>query len=243
MKVTAIIQARLGSSRLPGKVLKSIAGEPMLGRVVQRASAATCIDEIIVATTLSNTDDPIEQLCRKKGWLSFRGNEQDVLDRYFQTAKNYSSKVIVRITSDCPLLDPGIVDMVVTRFLDLYPDVDYVSNTYPKYTFPRGLDVEIMSKEALVRAWEDDIDPRTREHVTPYIYQNPEFFRVNGIQNPRDYSWLRLTVDTLEDLTFVRKIFEELPKNHFSWTDVLELLKANPEWLDINRNIQQKKIQ
>lgn len=239
MKVVAIIQARMGATRFPGKVMEDLAGDPMLARVVNRTRRAQTLNSIMVATTTQPADDVIVNLCETQGWPFFRGSEEDVLDRYYQAALAFQADVIVRITSDCPLIEPEIIDQVVNKFLDYYPDVDYVSNSLQR-TFPQGLDVEVISFDALRKAWQEDHNPKWREHVTPYIRRHPEKFRIRNLANDTDYSNMRWTVDTIEDFTFVRKIYEHFRGDTFNWEEVLQLLEDHPEWLEINRHIQQK---
>jgi len=172
----------------------------------------------------------------------FRGSEADVLDRYYRAAKRYHADVVVRITSDCPLIEPQVVDRVVQEFLNRQPQVDYVSNIAPKRTFPRGLDTEVMRFDVLERAWREDDNPAWREHVTLYVRRHPDLFQSYGVLNDEDVSRMRWTVDTPEDLALVRRIYEHFGHDRFSWQEVLALLKANPEWLDINRHVQQKGI-
>lgn len=240
-RIVAIIQARMGSTRLPGKVLMDLAGEPMLARVVKRTMRAQMLDEVVVATTVQPADEAIVRLCSERGWPCFRGSESDVLDRYYQAAKRHRADIVVRITSDCPLIEPEIVDLVVREYLEKGP-LDYVSNTLPPRTFPRGLDVEVMSFEALERAWHEDSNPAWREHVTPYIYRHPEKFALRAVVNDKDYSHMRWTVDTSEDLSFVRLIYEHFGHDDFSWRDVLALLDEHPEWLEINKRVRQAEV-
>jgi spore coat polysaccharide biosynthesis protein SpsF len=239
MRTVAIIQARLGSERLPGKVLKEIAGEPMLVRVVTRARRSTSLDDIVLATTEAQQDRLIVNLCESKQWSFFRGSEFDVLDRYYQAAVQYMADAVVRITADCQLIDPEIIDLTISRFLQ-EGSVDYVSNTLPPRTFPRGLDVEVMTFEALKCAWRKDHNPAWREHVTPFIYRNPDLFEVLGIKNDNDYSYMRWTVDTPEDLAFLRLVYEHFEHDHFSWHEVISLLDQKPELIDINKFVVQK---
>ena len=241
MKVIAVIQARMGSTRLPGKVLLDLAGEPMLARVVNRTRRAQTLDEVVVATTVQPDDKAIVRLCIEHAWLCFRGSEDDLLDRYYQAATAHQADVVVRITSDCPLIEPEIVDWVVREFLENSP-VDYVSNTLPPRNFPRGLDVEAMSFEALARAWREDDNPAWREHVTPYIYRHPEKFVLRAVVNTEDFSHMRWTIDTIDDLMFVRKIYDYFGHDTFSWRDALAILDQHPEWLDINRHVVQKEV-
>jgi len=240
-KVTAIIQARTGATRLPSKVLEELAGEPMLARVVNRTGRAKTLDAVVVATTVKPADDAIANLCKARGWQLFRGSEDDVLDRYYQTALNYQADIVVRITADCPLIDPEIIDKAINVFLTDYPSLDYVSNSLI-HTFPLGLDVEVMSFTALTRAWNEDTNPAWREHVTPYIQRHPDKFKIRDVTDDKDYSYMRWTVDTIEDLAFVRKVYDHFKNDTFSWREVLELLKEHPEWLEINRDIQQKEL-
>jgi spore coat polysaccharide biosynthesis protein SpsF len=232
----------MGSTRLPGKVLLDLAGEPMLVRDMNRLSRAETLDQVVVATTVELDDDAIADLCQKHDWPYFRGSEEDVLDRYYRAAQEYRADVVVRITSDCPLIEPEVVDRVVRAFLEQQPEVDYVSNTAPKRTFPRGLDTEVMHFDALERAWREDDNPAWREHVTPYIRRHPELFQTYGVLNDEDLSHMRWTVDTPEDLAFVCRIYEHFEHDRFSWREVLVFLEQHPEWLAINRDVEQKAI-
>lgn len=242
MKVVAIIQARMGSTRLPGKVLRDLAGEPVLVRCVNRLQRAQMLDEVVVATTVQNADQAIVRLCTERGWPCFRGSEEDVLDRYYQAAIAHQADVVVRVTSDCPLIEPEVVDRVIGEFLDRQPGLDYAANTLPPRTFPRGLDAEVIRCDALERAWREDRNPAWREHVTPYVYRNPERFSLYGVTNEADYSHMRWTVDTPEDLAFVRRIYDHFGHDLFSWREVLAVLKEHSEWMAINHHVQQKAI-
>jgi spore coat polysaccharide biosynthesis protein SpsF len=241
VKIVAIIQARMGSTRLPGKVMVELAGEPMLVRVMNRVNRAKTLDEVVVATTSKCDDDVIVDLCKARKWSFFRGSEEDVLDRYYNAAIEYEANVVVRITSDCPLIEPSVIDLVVNVFLHNQPEVGYCSNSLNR-SFPRGLDVEVIDFDALKYAWREDNDPRVREHVTQYIIRHPEVFHQRSVSNSVDLSNLRWTVDTAEDLAFVRKIYEHFIHDHFTWIEVLEVLKKNPDWLDIIRHIRQKLV-
>ena len=240
-KIAAIIQARCGSKRLPSKVLENLAGQPMLVRVINRTRRAKNLTDVIVATTTQPVDDVIAQLCQKRGWSYFRGSEEDVLDRYYQASLAFDVDVIVRITADCPLIDPEIIDRVLNEFLSRYPEVQYVSTTLIR-TYPRGLDVEVVSFQALDKAWREDKNPAWREHVTPFIWRHPEKFNLRNVAHNRDYSHMRWTVDTVEDMAFVRQIYDYFKNDAFGWRDVLKLLKKHPEWNDINRNVQQRAV-
>jgi spore coat polysaccharide biosynthesis protein SpsF len=240
MKVVAIIQARMRSTRLPGKVMVDLVGQPMLIRVVNRAHRSQMLDEVIVATTVNQADDVIVEACARYGWPCFRGHENDVLDRYYQAAKAYRAEGIVRITSDCPLIEPEVIDRIVHTFLDKAPD--YVSNTMTR-TYPRGLDTEVMTLDALARAWLEATEAYQRVHVTPYIYRNPRLFRLISVTAEMDYSNHRWTVDTPEDLNFVREVYARFDNDAFSWRDVLRILTQEPELMEINRHIRQKCLQ
>jgi len=231
----------MSSTRLPGKVLEDIVGKPMLTRVVDRTCRAKTLDATVVATTTQPDDDAIVRVCQKQGWPFFRGSEEDVLDRYYRAALAFKADVVVRIASDRPLIEPEIIDRVVNEFLCYHPAVDYVSNTLVP-TFPLGLDVEAISFGTLKKAWQEDSNPAWREHVTPYIWRHPEKFHICNVANETDYSYMRWTVDTIEDLTFVRKIYEHFPNDSFNWREVLHLLETHPKWLEINRHVQQKMV-
>lgn len=242
MNVLGIIQARMGSSRLPGKVYKDLAGEPMFVRVINRVKRAQTVDEVIIATSMHPADESISHLC---GWLGigwYRGSETDVLDRYYRAAIAFQADVIVRITADCPLIDPDVIDHVVGVLLERRPRVDYVNNALPGRTYPRGLDVEAFTFQALEAAWREDKDPAWREHVTPYMLNNPDKFKLLGVNNTEDHSAMRWTVDTEEDLQLVRNVYDHFGHDDFSWCDVLELMEQNPDWLEINSHIVQKAI-
>ncbi len=240
MKVVAIVQARMGSTRLPGKVLKDLAGETMLARVVGRLRHADRINELLVATTDRPEDDAIVDECRKLSVLVSRGDQDDVLDRYFKAAQFASADVVVRITADCPLIDPEITDTTIARFIDEVPD--YASNTMVR-TYPRGLDTEVMSFSALSKAWQKAQKSYEREHVTPYLLEHPSEFRLVSVVGDRDYSTHRWTVDTPEDLLFVRTVYERLKaKGMFSWRAVLALLDRESELSELNRDVVQKVI-
>jgi spore coat polysaccharide biosynthesis protein SpsF len=239
MCTAAIIQARMGSTRLPGKVLLDLNGEPVLVRVVERVKRSTKLDTVVVATC-GQTDNPIVALCAERGWQWFVGSEDDVLDRYYRAALEHQAVTVVRITSDCPLIDPDIIDGVIDKFT--HHSVDYASNTLPPRTFPRGLDVEVFRFDALERAWREDKKTAWREHVTPYIYNNPEKFRLLPVTHAVDLSGMRWTVDTPEDLDLVRRIYRQFNNDKFSWREVLDVLDARPEWLDVNRDIIQKEV-
>jgi len=241
MKIVAIVQARMGSSRLPGKALKDIHGRTMLARVVRRALRSALIDKLVVATTEKEADDAIVNECDSLGISCFRGSEDDVLDRYYHAARAFSADSIVRITSDCPLIDAEIVDRVVQAFLDDGPD--YASNTIES-TYPRGLDVEVFTFDALKKAWCEASADLQHVHVTPYIYQHPEQFRILSVSGDEDWSRYRWTVDTKEDLALIRDVYAKINRDDlFSWRDVLELFEREPNLAEVNRHIRQKSLE
>lgn len=243
MKVAAIIQARMGSTRLPGKVLKKVLGKTLLDYQIERVKRAKTIDEIIIATTTKESDDPIAQICQQLSIPYYRGSEEDVLSRYYEAATKFNVDVVVRLTSDCPIIDPNIIDKVVEHYLENKDRYDYVSNTLTR-TYPRGLDTEVMLYEVLKRVHEEAKELVYREHVTAYIYHHPDQFRLCNVSNEKNESKHRWTVDTEEDFELIEKIISKLyPENtYFNMDDVLKLIDENPTWIDINSHIEQKKL-
>jgi spore coat polysaccharide biosynthesis protein SpsF len=239
-RTLAIIQARTGSTRLPGKVMLPLLGEPVLEHVVRRVGLAKRIDGVVVATTTLSGDDPIAALGAARGWAVTRGSESDLLDRYLQAARAHHADRVVRITSDCPLIDPGLIDEVVSA-LDA-PGIDYAGNSLEPRTLPRGLDVEAVWLTALERADALDRDPASREHATPYLYRHPDQFRLERVPWPIDLSHHRWTLDTPEDFELIHRIYEAFGRDDFGWLEVLDLLDANPEWLRLNQHIRQKRV-
>ena len=235
--ITAIVQARIGSTTLPGKVLLDIQGKPLLEHVIDRVSASKLINRLVIATTSNEKDKAIIDFAQRRGIAYYVGSEDDVLDRFYQTAKKYRVKTIVRITPDDPFKDPEVIDEVVGYYLDHKKSVDYVSNTI-KPTYPEGLDVEVFSAEALGKAWKEAKKSSEREHVTPYIWKHPERFRLANIENNEDLSHLRWTLDTEADLQFAREIYARLYHGQvFLMKDILALLRAEPELAQINQGI------
>ncbi len=239
MKAGAVIQARMGSTRLPGKALLEIEGVSMLARVVDRVRRMETVDRIVVATTTGTHDDPLAQHAAVLGVDVYRGDEEDVLDRYYQAARLFNLGVVVRITSDCPLLDPGLADQVVRLVLTGSPRPDYAANTISR-SYPRGLDVEVVPLATLERAWREATSSHERAHVFPYVYEHPETFSVAGVADAVDRSAMRWTVDTEDDLTFVREVYRRLAGREITWTDVLNVLQAEPQLLRINAQVRQK---
>jgi len=234
LRTVAISQARMGSTRLPGKVLMDLSGEPMLARVVERTRRARTVDEVVVATSTLPADDRIARLCESREWACFRGSELDVLDRYYQAALRFGAEVVVRVTSDCPLIDPELIDQHVQTLLERISETDFVTNMLQQ-SFPLGLAVEAMPIDVLARMNRMSRTSQLREHVTTIAYERPEWFRIEHIRHAIDLSEMRWTVDTAEDLEFVRRIFAHFGHDHFKWKEVLPVLDEHTEWSDINR--------
>jgi spore coat polysaccharide biosynthesis protein SpsF len=237
--VVCISQARMGSSRLPGKVLLPVLGRPLLEWHVQRLQRARQIDRLVVATTVEPQDDPIAALCEALGVAVFRGSERDVLSRYAGAAAEHGAATVVRVTSDCPLIDPELVDRVVAAFLAA--DVDYMA--LDTTSVPRGLDTEVFTRAALDEAAAQATAAPEREHVTPYIYHRPQRFRLASV-SPETPVIGRWCVDEPADYELVRRIIETLGKNGpgFSWRECAALLDAHPEWRALNSAVMQKKV-
>jgi len=227
------------STRLPGKVLLPLGGEPMLARLVERLRRVRHADQIVIATTLNTNDDAIAALCDRLGVRCYRGSEHDVLSRYAEAAQAHAASVVVRITSDCPLIDPALIDQVIARHR--VGDADYVSNMLPP-TWPFGMAIEVFSARALEEAHAEASQPAEREHVTPFLYGHPERYRVRNVASPIDLSEQRWTVDTPEDYDLVQRLFDAVyPKEtEFNLADLLDVMQAHPEWLAINQHIRQK---
>ncbi len=280
-RVIAIIQGRMSSSRLPGKILADIAGQPMLQRVFARTSRAATVTETVFATTTDSSDDPVAEYCDFSGIPFTRGSQFDVLDRYYQSARQMKADVVVRITADCPIIDPDLIDDAVNaiwgRFegmpnpledlgRPLLPDelvfaADFVCNRLPPpwhRTYPIGLDVEVCTVEALKKAWKEAREPQHREHAMPYFYEGVELNKINrGLEygvSPRgyriallhhtaDFGDYRWTVDTPEDLEFMREAYARFNgRDDFTWKEVLGLVHDNPELMKINSGVQHKTL-
>ena len=232
--IGCIIQARMGSSRLPGKALmKSDSGKPLLYYVINQLRYCSKVKNLVIATTTNQEDDEIEKFANNNSVNVFRGKEKDVLDRYFQCAKKYSFSTIVRITADCPLIDPQIVDKVIEQFFS--ENYDFATNTLTR-TFPIGTDVEVFSFSALNKAWENAQLPSEREHVTPYL-RNKENSKIINVENTKNISNLRLTVDRIEDFELIKQILNNISINPIHLEDVLELFSRKPELIEINKHI------
>lgn len=237
-----IVQARIGSTRLPGKIFKPLAGKPMLWHVVNRLSYSKVIDKIIIATTTLPEDDQVEKFCCENNISFYRGSSNDVLSRYYEAAKLYEADFIIRVTSDCPVIDPFIIDSMLLNFINEV-HIDYLSNSIQR-TFPRGLDAEIFTFSALEKTFNEAKLDYEHEHVTPYIYHNPDRFIIKNFANEVDLSFNRWTVDTIEDLKLIEEIYNSLYQKDkiFSFNEILQLIKTRPELAKINQDIKQKKL-
>lgn len=233
MRVLAVLQARVSSTRLPGKVLKPLLGEPMLIRQIERVQRSRLIEKLVVATSIDSSDDALVDILSQTGVAHFRGSLDNVLERFYQAAKPYQPEHVVRLTGDCPLADPMLIDAAINAHLG--DGADYTS-TALNPTYPDGLDVEVIRFHALERAWREAGLPSEREHVTSYIYHHPELFRLKSVEQAENMSTLRWTVDEPADFAFVERVYGELyPVNPaFAMNDVLALLERRPELLDIN---------
>lgn len=257
-RTVAIVQGRMAASRLPGKILRDLGGQPMLGRVIERARRARTLDQVLVATTVDPSDDPVVSYCQTREYPVFRGDMFDVLDRFHQAALHLQAEVIVRITADCPVIDPDVIDLVVSEFHRSHPD--FAANRLPppwKRTFPIGLDVEVCTFAALERAWKEADQKFQREHVMPYFYEgipvdafdltkislatSPRGFRVLLVNHSPDCGTMRWTVDTSEDLVLMEKVFARFKgRDDFSWTDVLSLFENEPNLANLNAGVEHK---
>jgi len=235
--ILAILQARLSSTRLPGKVLKPILGRPMLELHLERLARSTMIDKLIVATSDRGDDTPIADLCHKLGVICYRGSLSDVLDRYYRAAKPYTPDIVVRLTGDCPLADPAVIDAGIEYFLK--HSFDYVSNCVER-SFPIGLDFEVFRYSCLESAWRESVLPSEREHVTPFIKNHPEQFAIGHFMNTVDLSHHRWTVDEPDDFVFVTAVYDALYANTpgFTTNDIIALLDEHPELTRINYHIE-----
>ena len=233
--IGCIVQARVGSTRLPKKVLMPINNiETVLSFEIKQIQNCTTINKLVIATTDLTEDDEIADYVKKLNVECFRGSATDVLDRYYQCAKKFVFSTIVRITSDCPLIDPTIVDNVVSNFLKNMDHIDYISNIHPR-TFPHGTDVEVFSFTALENAWGNAKKSSEREHVTPYLYTN-EKFKKDNISNPIDQSHLRWTLDYKQDLDLIREIVSQIDKRPILMNDILTLFSKNQHLEEINKD-------
>jgi spore coat polysaccharide biosynthesis protein SpsF len=236
MEIIGILQARCSSTRLPGKVLRPIMGKPMLLQQIERLQRSKHLSKIVVATSDAPDDDPLASLCLSHKIECYRGDLNDVLDRFYQAAVKYNAPHIARLTGDCPLTDPAVIDHVIEAYTEA--GVDYASNALEP-SYPDGLDVEIFNIATLKQAWEKAQLPSEREHVTPYIHKHPDHFKLLSVKHTEDLSALRWTVDNPEDFAFVSRVYEALylqnPK--FNTTDILHLISSDPDMVSVNSHI------
>jgi spore coat polysaccharide biosynthesis protein SpsF len=223
-------------------VLKKVAGKSLLEHQIERLRRTRMSDEIVIATTTNEADLPIVELCEKLNVCYHRGSEENVLSRYYETAIKYKADVIVRVTSDCPVIDPMVIDSVINLFLEKYPDLDYLSNTRER-TFPRGMDTEVFSMQTLEETFQEATEKLDLEHVTHFIRRQNDRYNVEGLTYHENQSSHRWTVDTQEDLDLVSKIINALytVKTDFTLEDILKLLEENPEWVKINAHVETQK--
>ncbi|RYE58067.1 MAG: aminotransferase class III-fold pyridoxal phosphate-dependent enzyme [Sphingobacteriales bacterium] len=234
MKTVAFVQARVGSTRLPNKVMKKIVGKPMIELLLERLNKSNSLDKIVLVTSNDTRNKPLVEHVKMLGYDVFEGSEHDVLDRYYRAATQQNADVVVRITGDCPFIDPELVDEVIQKFIEL--KIDYVSNNFPP-TFPDGLDVEVFTYSALARAWKESSENFDREHVTPFIKQGDRFSTA-VLSHSEDLSSLRWTVDEAADFDVATKVFEYFsPRHDFAWEEILRLQTKRPEMFEINQHI------
>jgi len=235
-KIICIVQARMSSTRLPNKVLMELGGKPVLSQVINQLSFSKKINQIIVATSTSKEDDAIIQWAKQNKIDYFRGDLDDVLKRFYDTAKYFQADIIVRITADCPLIDPEIVDEVIKQYIKT--NSDYVSNTNPP-RFPDGLDTEVFSFYALESAYKNASLKSEREHVTPFIRNNPTVFKIGNYEIEKNYESMRWTLDNTEDYHFLKNIYNRLIKydDYIHWQDVISLLDNKPDIMNINSHL------
>lgn len=241
MKAAIIVQARMTSTRLPGKVLLEVLGKPLLEFQTERLARCRRAAEVVIATTVNASDEPIVAFCRARGLRCFRGPEDDVLTRYQGAAAACGADIVVRATSDCPLIDPEVVDAVIGKLVS-GPGLDYVSNILER-SYPRGLDCEAFPAAVLEAAYREAAPGPEREHVTPFIYGHPDRFRLGNVRHPIDLSRHRWTVDTPEDFRLIRNLLEAVypVEPDFRLADCLRALAAHPDWEAINAHVEQKK--
>jgi spore coat polysaccharide biosynthesis protein SpsF len=241
MRTVAIVQARMGSSRLPGKVMKLLANRSVLAHTLERVKAIPNIDTVIVATTTLAQDEVIVREAKRCGCEVFCGSEDDVLSRYYGAAIAGKADIVVRVTSDCPVFDPVVAKKVVEIFHA--EKADYASNTLER-SFPRGLDVEVFTMAALSAAFHEAVLPEQREHVTPFLYGKSERFQLVVYRAEQDYSRYRWTLDTEEDWALIQEIYSRLYHKDelFDWSQVLKLMQECPELTELNAHIEQKKL-
>lgn len=237
-KILIVIQARTGSSRLPGKILLPLAGKPLLFRMYERILAAKVNKDVVIATTNEKEDDEVEKLCGDYGMKCFRGHETDLLDRHYKAALAFGADHVAKIPSDCPLICPNVIDRVANYYFDNEDKFDFVSNLHPA-TYPDGFDVEIMPSSILEDAWKNATKDFEREHTTPFIWEHPERFRIGNVEweTGLDFSMThRMTIDYPEDYEFISAVYDKLYTENsiFTLCDIMMMLDKNPELLELN---------
>ena len=243
MRTVIVVQARMTSTRLPGKVVKEVLGKPLLEYLVERLRRVTCADTFVIATTTNDTDQPIVLLCERLGVSVTRGSEHDVLARYHEAALATNADVVVRITSDCPIIDPKVIDRVIGFYRERAGQCDYVSNALV-HSYPYGMSAEVFPFRVLDEAFREAVAEPEREHVTPFIYTRPERYRIGHVTHSTDLSDHRWTVDTQEDFELVSRLIEALypVKPDFGMEDILAKLDEHPDWPLVNAHVRQKKL-
>jgi spore coat polysaccharide biosynthesis protein SpsF len=243
MPIWAVVAARMTSSRMPGKSLVPLAGTPSLAHLIRRLRRSRYLDGIVIATTDRRTDDPIRSCARTEGVAVFSGSEDDVLDRTVRAAESVGASIIVQVTGDCPLIDAAVVDRTIEAYLVERPD--YACNRMPE-SYPNGMDTEVFATSLLAEVSKITEDPADREHVSLYIYEHPERYRLLNVTAPNEHHWpeLRLTLDTEEDYRLISAIFDALlPRDPaFGLSDTLKWLRENPKMLELNRTVDQKPV-
>jgi spore coat polysaccharide biosynthesis protein SpsF len=239
LSTIAIIQARMGSQRLPGKVMLPVGGKPMLAQVVERVRRSLHVDQTVVAVSNLPEDEPIWQWCTENHVPFVKGDANDVLSRYEMAARMFGGNLIVRVTSDCPMIDPQVIDASI-KVLAENEHLDYACNFYPVRTFPQGLDTEVFTRACLDRLVLEADQPEDREHVTLKVYRNSHRFKIGSHMAGTSYADLRWTVDTEKDIRLIRDIFHCFPDNTFHWRDVIRAYLQHPEWRTVNHNVPQK---
>lgn len=244
LRTVATVEARMASSRLPGKILMDLAGKPSLERLVERARRSKYVQEVVVATTVNASDDAVEAWGKKAGVSIWRGSEDDVLKRVLDAATAYKADVIVELTGDCPLVDPALMDEVIAHYV-AHPELDYVSNNKER-SYARGFDVQVFSRAVLAEVDRLTQDPADHEHVSLYIYEHPERYKIATLRAPEALfaPEQRVCVDTEKDYAVVRSIFEALlpAKPRFDARDVMDYLRAHPEVARLNAEVKQKPV-
>lgn len=238
MRRVALIQARMGSTRLPGKTLRPLLGKPLLQHILERVRQSTCLDELVIATTTAPEDREVVALGASLGIASYTGDAEDVLDRFCQAARAHQADLIVRITADDPFKDPDVIDLITGHLEDHWGALDYVSNTIVP-TYPEGIDVEVFTMGTLDCAWREATRPTEREHVTPYIWNHPDRFRLHNVSNAEDLSGLRWTLDYEQDWAFAEAVYQRLYSSDrvFKMADILALLAREPQLAEINAGV------